>query len=69
MELRRGGGAVVLQQQALYTQVEAGGLLLAGPAPNLLPAPAALAVLRKVCSLLCTTGPTSEASTPTSARC
>ena len=45
MELRRGGGAVVLQQQALYTQVEAGGLLLAGPAPNLLPAPAALVLL------------------------
>ena len=45
MELERGGGAVVLLQQALYTQVEAGGLLLAGPAPNLLPAPAALVLL------------------------
>ena len=42
---RRGGGAVVLLQQALHTQVEVGGLLLPGPAPALLPAPAALVLL------------------------
>ena len=42
---RRGGGAVVLLQQALHTQVKAGRLLLPGPAPALLPAPAALVLL------------------------
>ena len=39
MELRRGGGAVVLLQQALHTQVEVGGLLLPGPAPPCSPHP------------------------------